>query len=62
MPGGKTEAFGALIETAVLLLVTFLSADEAGIVILRMGWGKDRVGLVMESLSSISSFLGFLGP
>jgi len=59
--GGETKTFGALVETAVLLLVAFSSTDETGVIILRMGWGEDWVGLVKKSLSSICSFLGFLG-
>ena len=61
MSGSKTETFWALIEMAILLLVAFSSTDEAGVVILWMGWGKDWVGLVKKSLSSVCSFLGFLG-
>ena len=61
MARGETEAFRTLIEAAVLLLVAFSSTDKAGITILRMGWGKDRVSLIEEGLPSVSSFLGFLG-
>jgi len=62
MTWGEAEALGALVKVAVLLLVALSSTDEAGVIILRMRWGEDGVGLVKKSLSSICLFLGFLGP
>jgi len=46
MTRGEAEALGALVKTAVLLLVALSSTDEAGVVKLGMRWGEDRVGLV----------------
>ena len=61
MARGKAEALGTLVEATVLLLVAFSSTDEAGITILRMGWGKDRVSLIEKGFPSVGSFLSFLG-
>ena len=58
---GKATAFGALIEVAVLLLMTLTAADKAGIIESWMGWEKGGVGLVEKGLSMICSLLGFLG-
>ena len=55
------EAFGALIKATFLLLVTLLSTEETGVVIPRMGRGKDRVGLIVECFASSSEFSGLLG-
>ena len=56
----KTETFGALIKATFLLLVILLLTEETGVVVPRMRWGKDRVGLVAKSFHSAGSFLGFL--
>jgi len=61
MTGSEAKTFRTLVETAILLLMTFTTAHEAGVVESRVRWGKDGVGLVEESFSSVSSFLGFLG-
>ena len=61
MARSKAEAFGALVETTVFLLVTLTMADKAGVVESRMGWGKNQISLVQEGFPSVSSFLGLLG-
>jgi len=60
MTRGEVGTFWALVKTTVLLLVAFSSTDETGVTVSGMGWKEDRVGLVEESFSSVSSFLGFL--
>ena len=57
----EAETFGALIKATFFLLVTLLSTEETGVIVPRMGWGKDRVGLVVECFASSSKFSGLLG-
>ena len=57
----EVKAFGALVESTVLFLVAFSSADEAGVVESRVIREEDRVGLIKKGFSPICSFLGFLG-
>jgi len=61
MARSKAEAFGTLVETTVFLLVTLVTADKAGVIESRMGWGKNQIGLVQEGFPSVGSFLGLLG-
>jgi len=58
--GSEAEAFGALVEATVFLLMTLTSADKAGIIKARVRWGKDRIGLIKECFPSVGSFLGLL--
>ena len=61
MARGEAETLRTLVKAAVLFLVSFSSTGETSVAILRMGWGKNRVGLVKKGLPSVSSLLGFLG-
>ena len=57
----EAKTLGALVESTVLLLVAFSSADEAGVIESWVIREEDRVGLIKKSFSPICSFLGFLG-
>jgi len=61
MAWGEAETFWTLIEATIFLLVALASANKAGIAELRMGWGKDRIGLIVKGFPSVGSFLGLLG-
>jgi len=60
MARGEAEALGALVEMAVLFLMTLTMTDKAGIIESWVRWEEDGVGLVEEGFSSVGSLLGFL--
>jgi len=56
----EVETLGTLVEMTFFLLVTFSLTEEIDIIISRIGWEKDRVGLIMKSFYLVCPFLCFL--